>query len=263
MPDNQRFWAAQMPGELNLLVCKNADHNEQSGLLEWLPRLCAFAESVRAHRPRPQVRSEAVKFVSRSRMQVFILKVAMIHALSLPPIQLTWSIDDATGNITVITDTQPVAMSVAVADSPQDVSAGRRDFRWAARNAQPCVVKVVGDVCFRPVLWTTYALNASAAAEAGIWHQTKHHRTDASASTNTSSAGTAHVAGTAATALLSVTVGVPLPPVAGQFRAFMLEVAWANAAGADDFVQTSAVSVVPNVFPFPPCSGAECAGTLC
>jgi hypothetical protein len=43
-------------------------------------------------------------------------------------------------------------MSVAVADSPQDVSAGKRDFRWAALNAQPCKVKVFGDVCFRPVL---------------------------------------------------------------------------------------------------------------
>lgn len=156
-----------------------------------------------------------------------------------------------TGNITVTTDTRPLAMSVAVADSPQDVSAGRRDFRWAARHAQPCEVKVVGDVCFRPVLWATYPLNATAdstaataASAAGIWHQTKHHRADSSA-------------------LFSVTVGVPLPPVAGQFRAFMIEVAWANAAGADDFVQTSGVSVVPNVLPFPQCQGAECAGTLC
>ncbi len=184
----------------------------------------------------------------------------ILHHYCLFTPQLTWSIDDATGNITVTTDTQPVAMSVAVADSPQDVSAGRRDFRWAARHAQPCEVKVVGDVCFRPVLWATYPLNATAnstaattaaAAAAGIWHQTKHRRADLAA------------IGADVSALFSVTVGVPLPPVAGQFRAFMIEVAWANAAGADDFVQTSGVSVVPNVLPFPPCQGAQCAGTLC
>jgi hypothetical protein len=260
MPDNQRFWAAQMHGELNFLVCKNADHNEQSGLLEWLPRLCAFAESVRAHRPRPRVCFEwrHAEYVCPLCNRIHTQSSTTIAFLFTP--QLTWSIDDATGNITVTTDTQPVAMSVAVADSPQDVSAGRRDFRWAARHAQPCEVKVVGDVCFRPVLWATYPLNATAdstaatvaaAAAAGIWHQTKHRRADLAA------------IGADASALFSVTVGVPLPPVAGQFRAFMIEVAWANAAGADDFVQTSGVSVVPNVLPFPPCQGAQCAGTLC
>ena len=64
MPDNQRFWAPQMPGELSLLVCKNADHTEQSGLLEWLPRLCAFAEAVRVNLPQPRVRAPGNSFVS-------------------------------------------------------------------------------------------------------------------------------------------------------------------------------------------------------
>jgi PhoPQ-activated pathogenicity-related protein len=52
MPDDQRFWASKMVGEMNFLVVKNAEHSEATGILELLPAACAFGEALVAGRPR-------------------------------------------------------------------------------------------------------------------------------------------------------------------------------------------------------------------
>ena len=178
----------------------------------------------------------------------------MLHVVASDR-QLAWSIDAATGNITITTDAEPVAMSVAVADSPQDVSAGKRDFRWAALNVDPCPQKVFG-ACVRPVLWATYPLNTSSTSPSAA------AATFANTSTSLLPGYVWHSHTRVPGGALSVTVGVPLPR-AGVYRAFMIEVAWSNLAGADDFELTSGVSVIPNTLPFPDCHGDACKGTLC
>jgi PhoPQ-activated pathogenicity-related protein len=192
MPDDQRYWRSQMVGEMNFLVVKNAEHSEITGIFEILPAVGAFVESIVAHRPRPTMQ---------------------------------WKIDDATGNITMVTDTVPKSVTIAVADSAGDVSTGKRDFRWAALNVSFCPIKVFGG-CVRPILWGTYPLAASTPDQ------------------------------------LTYVAGVPLP-AAPAYRAFMIEVKWANPSGGDDFEFTTGVSVVPNTFPFADCTTpAQCRGTL-
>jgi PhoPQ-activated pathogenicity-related protein len=119
MPDDQRYWAHDMPGEMNLLLVQNAEHSEATGVLEIVESLSAFATAVQAGYPRPNY---------------------------------TWHIDEATGNITLYTPVTPKKVRVWSASSGEGVSAGRRDFRWAAINATPCLKKVFG-ACFRPILW--------------------------------------------------------------------------------------------------------------
>ncbi len=64
---------------------------------------------------------------------------------------MNWSIDEASGNITVTTG---ATYSLAYGDSGLDVSTGKRDFRWAALNVTDCPIKEFGG-CLRPLLWTT------------------------------------------------------------------------------------------------------------
>ncbi len=120
MPDDQRYWAHDMPGEMNLLLVKNAEHSEATGVLEIVESISSFVSAVQANYARPNY---------------------------------TWHIDEATGNITLYTPVPPKSVSVWSADSALGVSEGRRDFRWAAINATPCIVKVFG-ACIRPILWS-------------------------------------------------------------------------------------------------------------
>lgn len=121
MPDDHRYWAHDMPGEMNLMLVKNAEHSMATGVIEVLQGAGAFVEAVLYNYARPNY---------------------------------TWSIDNATGRITMSTNVKPKQVTVAYSNSGEGVSKGRRDFRWAALNASFCLVKVFG-ACVRPLLWTT------------------------------------------------------------------------------------------------------------
>ena len=121
MPDDQRHWAHDMPGEMHLLLMKNAEHSCATGVIELAQSVSAFLAGLNNNYTRPTI---------------------------------TWAIDEATGNITVSTDVVPSKVTVAYSDSGTDVSTGKRDFRWAALNVSFCPVKVFGG-CVRPLLWTT------------------------------------------------------------------------------------------------------------
>ena len=193
MPDDQRHWAHLMPGEMHLLMVKNAEHSMATGVFEILQSAGAMIQACQQNVPRPVY---------------------------------TWSIDNATGAITVVTDTKPTVVTVTWADSPQGVSAGRRDFRWAAINASFCVVKVFG-ACVRPVIWETTSSEYITQPQPNTY-----------------------------------VAQMPLPP-AGVWRGFILELQWENTGGPDDFYFTSPTSVIPNTAPFPDCHGRQCRGTLC
>lgn len=190
--------------QMNFLVVKNAEHSEATGVLELVPAVGAFAQAILRGAARPVFK---------------------------------WSIDPVSGNITATTDTQPLSVTVAVADSAGGISAGKRDFRWAALNVSFCPIKVFG-ACVRPVFWATYPVGG-----AGSLTSTDKYSAERSADGKT------------------FVVGVPLPP-AGVWRAFMIEAKWANPSGPDNFEFTTGVSVVPDTYPFPDCKGAECTG-LC
>lgn len=121
MPDDHRYWAHDMPGEMNLLMVKNAEHSLATGIVEVLQGVGAFVQAVMADYQRPNY---------------------------------TWSIDDVTGAITVTTNVKPKIVTVASSFSAEGVSTGRRDFRWAALNTSFCIVKLFG-ACLRPLLWNT------------------------------------------------------------------------------------------------------------
>lgn len=190
MPDDQRYWAHRLPGETNLLLVKNADHTMLTGIFEVLQGAGAFIQAVQSNTSRPQY---------------------------------SWSIDRASGNITVVTNTRPYSAKVAFAQSAAGVSLGRRDFRWAALNATPCQIKVFG-ACVRLILWEE--------KPATMINE------------------------------FTYVASMP-PPPKGFWTAFMLELQWSNTVGPDDFFFTSPASVIPNTMPFADCQGAACKGTLC
>eukprot|EP00759_Apiculatamorpha_spiralis_P003195 PhF_6_TR11541/c0_g1_i2/m.18534 len=187
--DDQRFWAKDMPGEMNTLLVKNAEHSMVTGVLECLQSAGAFVQGLMAKYPRPTY---------------------------------SWDIDATTGRITLTTGVKPKSVSVAYAVSGGGISQGKRDFRWAALNATPCIAKVFG-ACVRPILW--FNTNATVLSD------------------------------TSYTALI--------PPPAGAWVAFMIEVQFDNPVGVDPFYFSTPASVLPIGFPFPDCTGAACRGTLC
>eukprot|EP00331_Platyophrya_macrostoma_P032151 CAMPEP_0176444884 /NCGR_PEP_ID=MMETSP0127-20121128/23338_1 /TAXON_ID=938130 /ORGANISM="Platyophrya macrostoma, Strain WH" /LENGTH=507 /DNA_ID=CAMNT_0017830497 /DNA_START=68 /DNA_END=1591 /DNA_ORIENTATION=+ len=191
MPDDHRYWAHDMPGEMNLLMVKNAEHTMATGVVEVLQGAGAFVQALTANYPRPNY---------------------------------TWSIDNDTGRITVVADQKPTSVSVAYSFSGEGVSAGRRDFRWAALNTSLCLIKVLG-ACVRVLPWKTTSSNL--------------------------------------TQIDDYTFSALLDTPTEGWVAFFIEMQFANPTGPDDFYITSAASVLPNTRPFPDCHGSECYGTLC
>ena len=53
MPDDHRYWAHEMPTEMNLLMVKNAEHSVATGLVEVLQSASAFVSALVANYPRP------------------------------------------------------------------------------------------------------------------------------------------------------------------------------------------------------------------
>eukprot|EP00742_Colponemidia_sp_Colp-10_P016726 GILJ01019200.1.p1 GENE.GILJ01019200.1~~GILJ01019200.1.p1 ORF type:complete len:325 (+),score=52.99 GILJ01019200.1:265-1239(+) len=189
MPDDHRYWAAATVGETHFLLVKNAEHSMITGIFELIPSLTAFVASVQAKGVRPTVQ---------------------------------WSIDNATGAISVITSEPPSSIDVTYCDSALGPSTGRRDFRWAALNVTPCIGVFGG--CLRPILWST----------------TKEY----------------------INATSPTTFEVLLPEVEGQFRVFTFEIKFKNIYTKDDYLFTVPASVIPNIFPFPDCQGANCGKNL-
>jgi PhoPQ-activated pathogenicity-related protein len=54
MPDDQRHWVAEMPGEMNVLMIKNAEHLLSTNLPELLQSVASFVEAVVANVSRPK-----------------------------------------------------------------------------------------------------------------------------------------------------------------------------------------------------------------
>lgn len=135
MPDDTRYWSNEMPGEMNQLVLKNADHTLATAIGNVTTAMATFVQALRLNVTRPKY---------------------------------SWRICEQTGAITVKTQKHwlPHTVTVYYADSPSNVSAGRRDFRWAAVNATPCTPYL--GACLRTVPW----LSADATQDGKIFTAT-------------------------------------------------------------------------------------------
>lgn len=139
----------------------------------------------------------------------------------------TWSIDPTSGAITIISKTQPHKVTMKYATTTDGT---RRDFRLIKGDTplDPChgiPVHVFGNACLNLCLW--------AHEEVGP---------------------TSVVNGTSTYVLTQ-----PLPAVG--WRGFLGEL-WFAGPNGKYWVFTTQVSIIPNTFPFPDCSGAGCLGGL-
>lgn len=114
--DDQRHWGHSMPGEMNFLLVKNADHLLITNFGEVLDSVSAFTQSVTKDASRPSY---------------------------------TWSIG-ADGQITVTTSVAPKKVDLVFTT----IKTKSRDFRDAVLKTDPCLEKVLGG-CLRFILWTT------------------------------------------------------------------------------------------------------------
>jgi PhoPQ-activated pathogenicity-related protein len=191
MPDDQRHWGHDTVGPMHFAMIKNADHTLATGIEEVLDSVSAFGAAV--------ARDAVVPTVD-------------------------WSIDNATGEITVVTSAPPTSVDIAVGDSAGGVSAGKRDFRWAAIGVKFCPIKFWG-ACLRIDLWET--------TQTGLLQ------------------------------VNATTYKATMPTPATGWRGFFIEVRFPNPVpGRDELIFTSPTSVIPLTEPFAPCSGHGCLGKL-
>lgn len=157
---------------------------------------------------------------------------ALIRGIPRPT--FTWAIDPNpnSGAITITaTGVKPDRVVLRFATTVDGDT--RRDFRLISGNtpANPCKfinVTVFGSACLKPILWIGEDVKESDAGPggAGPW---------------------------------TYVLTQPLPPTG--WRGFLGEVYYPGPAGTI-FQLTTQVSIIPNTFPFPPCTGQACYGEL-
>lgn len=212
LPDDWRFWWDEMTEPKWGIMVPNAEHSMATGILELLPAVATFFNAV--------LKQETVPTV-------------------------TWSIANATGEITVQVSEEPSAVRVWQATTCNTL---RRDFRLVnADNPCHCGIAQSGLCVNLKVLWTAQPL----AATSPLLYK----------------------------ALLDT-------PTDGRWKAFFIDVQFkSKSASKEPFPQellmhtdkdgkgwpidppgtfefTSGVSILPNTYPFPPCVGEACYGTL-
>jgi len=143
--------------------------------------------------------------------------------------QFTWTVSPTDGSITVTVQPPWVPTKVLAYNvSTLDDMPRRRDFRLISGDtpANPCKyvkVDVFGKACLRPILWWPYN----------------------------------------ATNLGSNTWRMEMPtPAPGFWTGLLGELHFAGPTPGTEYILTTQVSVFPNTFPFPPCSGQSCMGDL-
>lgn len=152
---------------------------------------------------------------------------AIVHGRTRPT--MTWTRDFDVGTMTVTTSEKPVKV---VARTANTLSTERRDFRWFSAAADGCPfpyygpMKLIGqEVCLQPILW--FGEDVEASDEEGLTY--------------------------------TYTIETP----SQGWRGLFLEVYFKSNNGLPTLYRmTTEVNIQPNTFPFPPCEGAACQGTL-
>jgi len=234
LPTDTGYWWDKMPNyyELNrFILLPNTEHSMITGLLEILPTVNAWISQILlAHIKIAEENGpkEITTIEQRNEVSQQIMSIANIP-------RFNWTIDPENGDITVMSEVQPVSVSVWHAIT---CNSERRDWRIANLD-DPCTCGFVvpgEDYCANlAVLWTKDDLEET---EPGSLTWIAHQR----------------------------------PPITGRYRAFYVGISYnisstedgkewpIGQSGVMDF--TTTVSVVPNTFPYEDCNGIECYGTL-
>jgi len=194
MPDDDHYWWGEIPGETYRLIMPNAEHSCATGIPILLPSVTGFIEGI-------------------------------MNDVVWP--SFTWTIDPASGNITIVSKTQPSAVYMWWGTTIGDQ---RRDFRLVKGDtpADPChsiPLNVFGKSCLNLVLWFPELVGPTS-VENGLY---------------------------------TYVLSQPLP--ASGWRGFLGEI-YFPAPNGKSFIFTTQVSIIPNTFPYPDCSGAGCYGVL-
>eukprot|EP00818_Percolomonas_sp_WS_P010826 CAMPEP_0117444674 /NCGR_PEP_ID=MMETSP0759-20121206/5367_1 /TAXON_ID=63605 /ORGANISM="Percolomonas cosmopolitus, Strain WS" /LENGTH=574 /DNA_ID=CAMNT_0005236757 /DNA_START=8 /DNA_END=1732 /DNA_ORIENTATION=+ len=118
LTDTHLYWD-QLPGEKYLLICENAEHSLISSLLDMLPSMVSFYNSIVFNIKRPQV---------------------------------SWKLDQANNKIIMESDVPPSTAKVWLGKT---FSTTRRDFRIIRLETpeDPCLFPLVKGLCPNPIVW--------------------------------------------------------------------------------------------------------------
>ena len=123
LPDDTTYWWDNMTEPKHFLITPNSDHSQATGILEILPALSTYMRSV---------------------------------LTDITPPEMTWDIDQTTGEITMKTNVEPIAVDMWYAHSCNNI---RRDFRLLNAD-KPCVCGVVAQgLCLNlKIFWSRIRL---------------------------------------------------------------------------------------------------------
>eukprot|EP00944_MAST-04C_sp_MAST-4C-sp1_P012874 g12874.t1 len=213
LPDDTTFWWSNMSEPKHFLITPNADHSQATGILELLPAMSTYVRSV--------------------------LKNATVP-------QMTWTIDEVTGEITMKTNKEPIAVDMWYAHS---CNSKRRDFRLLNLD-KPCECGVVAKgLCLNlKIFWSRERLVEVAPL--------------------TYKASRAPLSDGRWTAFF-INAQFEGPKPEHDIEEIDLTKAMKNRrrlgwpVGVDGWYDfTTSVSIVPRTFPSPDCHGAACEGHL-
>jgi PhoPQ-activated pathogenicity-related protein len=215
MPDDTTFWWDAMTEPKHFIMVPNAEHSQATGVFELLPAMSTYMRSV-------------------------------LRNLTAP--KMTWTIDPSSGNITLKTNVQPIAVDMWHATTCNEK---RRDFRlFNLDDPCTCGVKAKGMCANLKIFWSrvrlepvaplTYMASRPAPSD-GRWTAFFINAEFEGPKRDKQSEDI-----------------VLLGDVASRKRR---RLGWPiGVDGQYDF--TTSVSIVPNTFPFPDCQGKDCLGHL-
>jgi len=233
LPDDTRYWWHDMPMEYEMnkfITMPNSNHITVTGILELIPAVNTWVkELLSAHeilkRKHNGRRPPVTTIEDRNAASVELMAVSEIP-------RFNWTIDSNNGDITVQSEKKPKSVHLWHASTCNDE---RRDFRML-NNDDPCDCGVVAlNQCLNlRILWVAEELEETSP---GSLTWVAHKRA----------------------------------PVDGRWMAFFVDLQFDSTSkrisgwptGEDGVLEfTTSISVVPDIFPFPDCSGDECLGEL-
>jgi hypothetical protein len=252
LPDDQRFWwtgadAGDVLTDKHLLMAPNTEHSFATGILEALPAMAAW---VNAHLH--GFATPAPTWTIEEGPEGGTIAVQVVTGSGGSGSGGSGSGGSGGGGSSSGSEEPPAVKEVAVWAATSCANEPRRDFR----------VLTADDPCPCGVISQGQCVNAAV-----VWHKTPLNATSTATTTTTNTSKTTAMT-TATTTTTTTYVATVAAPPEGQWTAFFvdliyesLELGWpVGRPGEMEF--TTEVSIVPNAFPYSPCEGTDCKGTI-